>query len=247
MFSSLARGTLKPRASGRGEKGRKFFLALRPRPPALPVPSPAGCPARSDADLVSLTSAGARRPRRQRAPGRAMGQGESGRGRCGRGPATFGRVLALDVRASRAGEEAEFGAGCVRTGPARSPRAGSGLGKRGRYAPQLRGESLHGVQFLRGGPPEAKHCGRGDRPAPSPLFLLRIGAAARRPSAADWLRAAAGAGTCGLRRCGRPRAGTGPQVEAPRGGGSAPGSPGSRRALGRLAPALTRRPLPPQQ
>lgn len=47
-----------------------------------------------------------------------MGQGEWGRGRCGRCTATFRLVLALDVRASRAGEERSSGrAACGLDGP----------------------------------------------------------------------------------------------------------------------------------
>lgn len=197
------------RGGVRGEgRGRKFLLALRPRPPALPVPSPAGCPARSDADLVTLTSAG-RGSRELGAPGRAMGQGEWEH-RCGGWG--FARAGVGDchlpprARSGRPSQPSGGGAvrraGCARTGRAGSPRAGSGSGKRGRCGPQLLGETLHGVQFVRRGPPEPKDCGRGDRPAPSPLLLLcsRGRRAARRPFAANWLRAAAGAGTWGRRR-----------------------------------------------
>lgn len=87
LSTGLPRSTLKPRAPGRGAGwGRKFFLAPRPRPLALSVPSPAGCPALSHADLVTLTSAvrGGRGDCELGTPGRAMGQGELGRWRGGR-------------------------------------------------------------------------------------------------------------------------------------------------------------------
>ncbi|CAO2597273.1 Cordon-bleu protein-like 1, partial [Lemmus lemmus] len=61
------------RAGGEGEEISPRSASPPARPPC-PSPLRLAALARSDADLVSLTFAGARRPRRRRAPGRAMGQ-----------------------------------------------------------------------------------------------------------------------------------------------------------------------------
>lgn len=247
LSTGLPRGTLKPRAPGRGAGwGRKFLLAPRPRPLALSVPSPAGCPARSDADLVTFTSAGrvGRGDCELGTPGRAMGQGELGRWRGGRSSAA--RSL-RGVRASRAGEERSSG---------RRARSLDGPGplkqaavweSGGAVVRSSSGKVCTGFSWCAAGCwSPSTNCGRGDRPAPGPLLLLRS-PGRRAPPLRPRLAAGCGRGGDLWLAPRRPQAGTDPQVEAPGGGGSAPSCRGSRRALGRPAPALTRRPLPPQQ
>lgn len=177
LSTGLPRGTLKPRVPGKGAGwGRKFLLAPRPRPLALPVPSPPGCSDRSDADLVTLTSAGRGDAGgcELGAPGRAMGQGELGRGRGGRGTTAFRRALARGFLASRAGEERSSGRNARSLDGPGSLKRAAAWENGGRCGPQLLRKSLHGIQLVRSGPLEPKHCGRGERPAPGPLLLLLL-------------------------------------------------------------------------
>lgn len=183
-------------------------------------------------NLVTLTSAerGGRGGCELGAPGRAMGQGELGRGRGGRGPAAFRRALAPGVRASRAGEERSL------DGPGPLKRAVAWEGG-GAVVRSSSGKVCTRFSWCAAGRWSPSTAGVATVPRPvrsSSSFTAR--AAARRPFARDWLRAAAGAGTCSRRRG---ALGQGPTRRWKRPGEAGP----PLAAVGRGG--LLARPLPP--
>lgn len=158
-----------------------------------------------------------------------MGQGEWGRSPSACEPAVRGGGEERSPGRSARGQDGQ--------GPLEPAAA---LGSRGRCGPQLLGKSLHRLRLVRSGPREPAHRGRGDRPA---LAALRSSSSAAGSRSAPPLgrQLAAGCGRGGdlwpsSRR--RPRAGTGPQVEAPREVGPPPA------AVGRGGPSAG--PLPPR-
>lgn len=201
--------------------GNSSSLHVPARSP-YPSPSPAGCPARSDADLTLTSSGrGSRGGCELEAPGRAMGQGELGRGRGWPGVSRLPPRARSGRPSQPCGGGAELQAECAEPGRAGSPKAGSGLGKRGALWSAAPREKFAGfsVSAPRAAGAQALRAWRPSRArsAPPPP-----------PSQSGPRRAAPSPPTgCGL----RPGRGRGAVVAAPSGrdrpaGGSAPGRRG---------------------